>query len=89
LYYKGLCLHYLQSYDDAIRVFDKAIEVDEAIESVAKHHYPWFYKGLDNYYLGNYNEAIKYYNKSIELNHNHRQSWFNGIFNKQQSWGQS
>ena len=50
----------LDNYEEALKNFDKAIELDQ--------NQGWYYKykGFSEYRLGNYNESIKVFNKIIE-----------------------
>ena len=49
-------------YDDAIKAYNKAIEIDPNATMA------WYNKGINLKNLGKYNEAIECFNKTIELN---------------------
>jgi tetratricopeptide (TPR) repeat protein len=59
---KGNALANLNKYDEAITVFDKAIEINPQ-DSIT-----WYSKGVALSYLNRLDEAIKAYDKSIEIN---------------------
>ena len=58
---KGIALKNLSRYDEAIKAYDKALDLDP------KFVYAWYNKGsaLDD--LGRYDEAIKAYDKALDL----------------------
>lgn len=61
LYHKGLALRLLGKYDEAIPVYDRAIELDP--QDVNN----WYYKGLSLLKSGKYEESIKIFDKAIKL----------------------
>ncbi|MBS7250206.1 MAG: tetratricopeptide repeat protein [Candidatus Freyarchaeota archaeon] len=64
LFCRGLDLGYLGMYDEALKCFDKAIQLDPSYDRA------WSYKGLCLVCLGRFNEALNCYDKVIELNAN-------------------
>lgn len=61
LYHKGLALRLLGKYDEAIPVYDRAIELDpQDVDN-------WYYKGLSLLKSGKYEESVKVFDKAIEL----------------------
>ena len=60
----------LNKSDEAIKPFDKAIEINPQ-DSKA-----WNNKGLDLRKLGKYDEAIKAYDKAIENNPQNSMAWY-------------
>ena len=58
---KGDALYFLGKYDEAIKCYDKAIEIDPNDADV------WNNKGLALNSLGNNDEAKKCYDRSREL----------------------
>ena len=60
----------LNKSDEAIKAFDKAIEINPQ-DSKA-----WNNKGLDLRKLGKYDEAIKAYDKAIENNPQNSMAWY-------------
>ena len=65
----SLCLYCEHDYDDAIKVFDKAIEIDR------KNSDAWYNKGLALFELNKTDEAIKAYDKAIEINPQNEFAW--------------
>ena len=61
-YNKGVALNDLGKYDEAIKAYDRAIELNPEDSDA------WCNKGVALYYLGKYDEAIKTSDKTIELN---------------------
>lgn len=61
-FYRGLAYYNLKNYDQAIKDYSKAIELDS--------DYAWAYsnRGLVYYDLQNYEQAISDYDKALELN---------------------
>ena len=70
LFNKGVTLGELGKYEEALRAFDKAIEL--------KPDYPlaWYNKGLTLGELGKYEEALRAYDKAIELKPDYPLAWF-------------
>jgi len=68
---KGGALYFLGKYEEAIKCYDKAIEIDPNNSVV------WNNKGLALYFLGKYDEAIKCYDKAIEIDPNDADVWNN------------
>ena len=68
---KGGTLYFLGKYDEAIKCYDKAIEIDPDNSVV------WNNKGLALSSLGKYDEAIKCYDKVIEIDPNDADAWNN------------
>ena len=61
---KGLALHNLGKYDEAIKYCDKAIEINPNFA------WAWINKGNALFELGKYDEAVKCYDKAIEIDPN-------------------
>lgn len=59
---RGDALAHVGRHEEAIKCFDKALEVNP------KHEGVWNNKGLALVNLGRFEEAIKYFDKAIELN---------------------
>jgi curved DNA-binding protein CbpA len=68
---KGGALYFLEKYDEAIKCYDKAIEIDPNNSVV------WNNKGLALSFLEKYDEAIKCYDKAIEIDPNDADVWNN------------
>ena len=70
-YNKGLALDNLDKSDEAIKAYDKAIEINPQYSDA------WNNKGiaLDN--LNKSDEAIKAYDKAIEINPHNSIAWYN------------
>jgi tetratricopeptide (TPR) repeat protein len=66
---KGGALYFLGKYDEAIKCYDKSIEIDPDNPVV------WNNKGLALNSLGKYDEAIKCYDKIIEIDPNDADAW--------------
>ncbi len=58
----GIRKMYSQQLDDAIKDFDKAIELDPLFDQ------PYYYRGNIKYGATNYQGALEDYNKAIEIN---------------------
>ena len=69
-YNKGLALYDMGKYEEAIKAYDKAIEINPE-EAGA-----WYNKGLALYDMGKYEEAIKAYDKAIEINPEEAGAWY-------------
>ena len=69
---KGVALEKLGRYEEAIRCFDKALEIinSEKDESV------WFGKGFAFYNLGRYEEAIRCYDKALKIDPEDEVGWY-------------
>ena len=59
---KGNALNNLNKYDEAIKAYDKAIEINP------QNSMAWYNKGNVFTNLNKYDEAIKAYDKAIEIN---------------------
>jgi tetratricopeptide (TPR) repeat protein len=68
---KGNALYELKRYEDAIKAYDKAIELNP------KYTDPWNNKGLVLHKLKRYEDAIKAYDKAIELDPKYADPWYN------------
>jgi tetratricopeptide (TPR) repeat protein len=68
---KGGALYSLGKYDEAIKCYDKAIEIDPDNPVV------WNNKGLALNSLGKYDEAITSYDKAIEIDPDDADTWNN------------
>ena len=68
---KGVILYQLGQYEEAIKLFDKAIEINP------NYPEPYTHKGLCLTYLKMYEEALECHNKSIKLNPNHSGAYNN------------
>ena len=68
---KGVALHYKNEYEEAIKKYDEAIELNPVFVEAYNS------RGLAKEKLGRYQEAIADYNKVIELNPNHAIAYSN------------
>ena len=68
-YYRGSDLYGQGKYDEAIKAYDKAIEI------VPSYADAWTGKGNALYGLGKYDEAIKCYDEAIRLYPNYAAAW--------------
>ena len=68
---KGSTMYFLGKYDEAIKCYDKAIEIDPDNPVV------WNNKGLALNSLGKYDEAVKCYDKAIEIDPDDADAWNN------------
>ena len=68
---KGVSLISLGRYDEAIRLFDKALELDPRDAEV------WTNKGLSLFKLGRKDEAIRCFDKAIEIDPRVAEAWNN------------
>ena len=68
---KGGALYFLGKYTEAIKCYDKAIEIDPDNPVV------WNNKGLALDSLGKYDEAITSYDKAIKIDPNDADAWNN------------
>jgi tetratricopeptide (TPR) repeat protein len=68
---KGISLGILKQCEEAIRCFDKAIELDP------DNGPAWTNKSWALNLLSRYDEAIECCNKAIEINNNQKMAWFN------------
>ena len=67
---QGSALYNQSKYDEAIKAFDKAIEIDPQLEQA------WYYKGMALKGLGKYEEAIQAYDKVLEINPRYAGAWY-------------
>ena len=68
---KGNVLVDQGKYDEAIKAYDKAIEINPQLAEV------WNNKGLALYHQGKYSEAIQAYDRAIEINPQLAEAWYN------------
>ena len=68
---KGSSLGKLGKHEEAIKCYDKVLELNP--EDISA----WFYKGYELGKLGKHEEAIKCYDKVLELNPNNERAWVN------------
>jgi tetratricopeptide (TPR) repeat protein len=68
---KGVALLNLGNYEEAIKCYDKAIEIEP------NNAEAWNNKGIVLGRLSNYEEAIACYDKAIELNPTDGRAWYN------------
>jgi tetratricopeptide (TPR) repeat protein len=68
---KGLHLFYQSKQYEAIKYFDRSLEIDPRSTS------SWLNKGYALYSLGSYSEAIKCFDKAIELDPDFADAWHN------------
>ena len=68
---KGVVLGNLSRYDEAIKCYDKALEID------GKHVGAWNNKGYALYSLDKYPEAMQYFDKVLEIDSKHVNAWNN------------
>ena len=66
---KGLALSELNKSDEAIKVYDRAIEINP------KDSFAWISKRLALYKLKKYDKAITAYDKAIEINPKDKNAW--------------
>lgn len=69
--YHGAALVFLGRFDEALKQFDKAIEINPQ-DALA-----WGNKGVALDELGRYEEAITCYDKAIEINSKYAEAWYN------------
>src|SRR5271157_4504806 len=69
-YEKGLSLMVLGRYDEALKAYDKAIEVNPHLVAA------WYHKGYALDDLGKHEEALKAYDKAIEINPHLAEAWY-------------
>ncbi len=76
---KGVSFYVLKNHTEAIKYYDKAIEIDP------KQVIAWYNKGVIFSEKGNDAEALNYYNKAIEINPKFLDAWYNKgvIFSEQ------
>ena len=67
----AIALGYLQRYSEAIKSYDRALEIKP------DNHQAWHNRGIALYYLQRYSEAIKFYDKALEINPDYHQAWYN------------
>ena len=67
--WKRKCLFQLEKYDEAIKCYDKAMEIQP------NYSYAWSGKGNVYSNLKKYDEAIKCYDKAIELESDNVYAW--------------
>ena len=72
---KGWDLGRLGKYEEAIKSYDKAIEIDP------NHEAAWYNKGVALGELGKHEESIKCYDRAIEIDPNHEAAWYNKGWN--------
>jgi tetratricopeptide (TPR) repeat protein len=70
-YKKGVALGNSERYEEAIKCFDKAIEIDPSYADA------WNLKGLVLVNLERYEEAIRYFDKAIEIDPMDADAWYN------------
>jgi tetratricopeptide (TPR) repeat protein len=70
-YNKGIALNNLGKCDEAIKAFDKAIELNTIYEEA------WNNKGIALSNMGKYDEAINAYDEAIKLDQNFSWAWYN------------
>ena len=68
---KGFSLDSLGRHEEALRCFDKALELDPRDAAV------WNNKGTSLGSLGRHEEAIRCYDKALELDPQHTSAWYN------------
>jgi tetratricopeptide (TPR) repeat protein len=66
---KGKSLTNLGKFDEAIKCYDRALEIDP------NYAFAWNYKGITLYELRKYDEAIKSYDKAINIDPNYAFAW--------------
>lgn len=66
---QGIALGNLGKYDEAIKAFDKAIDINPQYEAA------WYLKGAALNRQGMYNESIQAYDKAIEINPRNESAW--------------
>ncbi len=71
LFYVGNCYLYQNKFDEAIKAYDKAIEINPQISET------WNNKGIALHELNRSDEAMKAYDKAIEINPNNSDAWYN------------
>ena len=71
LYNKGVALVNLGKLDEAIKAYDKAIEINPQYADA------WYNKGNILCQLGKFDEGIKAYDKTIEINPKYSNAWYN------------
>ena len=71
---KGYCLAVLDNYSEAIKFYDKALEINPQVLDI------YYNKGISLEYLGNYPEAIKAFDKVIEESSQDYEAWYSKGF---------
>src|SRR5207253_2236366 len=66
---KGLAFHRLGKYEEAIKCYDKALEIDPNYVTA------WNNKGYTLDKLGKYKEAIKWYDKALKTDPKYVTAW--------------
>ncbi len=66
---KGNALVDQGKYDEAIKAYDRAIEINPQLAE------PWFNKGVALYLQGKYDEAIQAYDRVIEIDPHLAEPW--------------
>jgi tetratricopeptide (TPR) repeat protein len=72
-YKKGNSLRQTNDYDEAIKYYDRSIQIDP------KHYHSWYYKGLCLHHQRKYDEAIKSFSKAIDPDKSHYVWFYRGL----------
>jgi len=67
---EGNDLYKSGNYENAIKAYDNAIEID------AMNYVAWHSRGSAFYQLGKYNEAVESYNRSLEIDPYNMEVWY-------------
>ncbi len=78
----GIDLYKKDKYDEAVRAYDKALEVDPQDAEA------WNNKGIALGMQGRYNEALEAFGKAVEINSSYAEAWYNmgAIFDLQERY---
>ena len=68
---KGVSHHCLGHFDEAIKCYDKALEINPQLAEA------WLNKGISLVKFGRFDDAIKCYDRALEINPQYAETWSN------------